>query len=183
LVETDQNNKDDTDKIDSLIHELNLQKFDYNRKELASIRSRAHQILAFCLVMSSIFVAIMSHNMFTKIFTSLMNHDMFKIFTSWILIVMLFFGFGLFIFTMIKSYLIMIRKYEDPLLDPKVTFESFSKGKYSDNMKLLREQTFKWHDIVDVRNLKIKQEMWYIYSLAPLSIIIIFIPLVAVIFL
>jgi len=161
----------DEEKLEKLIYELNLKKFDYNRKELTSVRVRAHQILAFCLIISSIIVGILSTDAITKILS-------FGSMTA-----LLATGFTLLIITMAKCWIIMTKGFEDPLLDPEATYKTFMKNDFSKTMNEFRESIFIRHKETDKRNLEVKEDMGEIYEIAPISISMTFIPIIASIFL
>jgi len=160
LAETDE------EKLNWLINNLNLRKFDYNRKELANIRNRTYQILGFCLIFTSIILGILSGNIASKILE------------SFILTALLIIGFAILIISMVKCYLIMTRPIEDPLTDPEATYKTFSEGNFDEIYEEFRKATFNEHKRIDKRNEGLKAEMTEIYQEGPLSIIIIFIPII-----
>lgn len=157
----------DEEKIEDIIYELNLKKFDYNRTELTNIRNRAHHIMGFCFIFISIIIGFLAVDTINKILS-------YVSFTTILLA-----GIILLIISMIKLYLIMIRKFKDPLLDPEATFKTLSSGNFSTMKKELRNSIFSEHKTIDERNYNLKTEMWEIYEHVPISVIIIFIPIIS----
>jgi len=158
--------KTDEEKIEEIIKELNVRKFDYNRTELTNIRNRTHQILGFCLIITSIIIGILSGSTSEKILG------------SFTLSLVMIIGFTILIIVMTKCYLIMIRRIEDPLIDPEATFQTFTSGNFNEVYKEFRESIFREHKKIDKRNYGLKTEMWEIYQEVPLSFVIIFIPII-----
>ena len=157
-------------EFNDIVIELSKRKLDYNYAELQRIKDRSHQIVAFFLVIVSIASASLTA---TSIQVLLHNN---------LLIGILIVGFGLTIFTMSRSFKIMIGKHENLIIDPKSLYEFYKLESIANTKEAIRDSMFDMLDEMDKRNLNLHYKMYKIYELSIMSLVIMFIPMIWLIF-
>ena len=76
----------------------------------------------------------------------------------------------------------MVGKQENFIIDPKLLFDYYKDSTLQETREVLRDTLFGMLETMDVRNLKLHDKMFRIYGLAVCSLIIIFIPMIWVLF-
>lgn len=157
---------DDRERFDEIVREFSLYKHNYNVQELQRIKTRAAQILGFLLVVISIIFAGMSAFALKEIKGNDLALGVF------------IFGLILLVTTMVCCYRIMIRRDQDPIIDPAEMDLHYRDEPLEETRDTLRHTMFDILRQMDTRNTERHEEMWIIYWMAASSLVIIFIPMI-----
>lgn len=161
---------DDKEKFNDIVDNFSTRKLEYNYSELQRIKDRSHQIVAFFLVILSILSA------------SLTSLPIEKLFANHLILGLLVTGFGLSILTVALNFKIMIGKHKNFIIDPKSLHEHYQDKPLAETREVIRDSLFEIMDIMDKRNEKLHDRMFKLYGLAVCSLIIIFIPMIWLLF-
>lgn len=158
--------RNQNDRFDDIIREFSFYKHNYNVQELQRIKTRAAQILGFLLIVTSIVFAGLS----TIVLDEIKDNNL--------ALAILIVGFLILLSTMIWCYKIMIRRDIDPIIDPQQLFLHFNNSPLDETREVLRDTMFDILNQMDERNNARHEEMWHIYDLAAISLVVIFIPMI-----
>jgi len=162
--------RDEQNEFDNIVLDFCKRKLDYSYSELQRIKDRSHQIVVFFLIIISIVSASLTTTFLDKI---LQNN---------LILGILITGFWVTILTMILSFKIMIGRHKNFVVDPKKLNELCRELPINETKEVLRDSMFEKSDLMDERNDKLHDKMFKIYELSIISLVIIFIPMIWLIF-
>ena len=162
--------RDEQNEFDDIVLDFCKRELDYSYSELQRIKDRSHQIVAFLLIILSIVSASLTTTFVDKI---LQNN---------LILGILITGFGVTILTMFLSFRIMTGRHKNYVINTKKVNELYRELPINETKEVIRDSIFEKLDIMYVRNDKLHDKMFKIYHLSIISLVIIFIPMIWLIF-
>jgi len=157
-------------EFDDIVLDFCKRELDYSYSELQRIKDRSHQIVALLLIIISIVSASLTTTFVDKI---LQNN---------LILGILITGFGVTILTMFLSFRIMTGRHKNYVINTKKVNELYRELPINETKEVIRDSIFEKLDIMNVRNDKLHDKMLKIYHLSIISLVIIFIPMIWLIF-